>query len=186
MAVSSIIAAACVTSVVFVSRLYVQANNAADAHLLALQTMQAVRTKVTYALSARIRFAKPDTITTPESGPAYDAVLYVQNGRMVYAEKNTTVSQYTENPQALFASLRPDMAVHLTFSSAGDMVLHVRVEVSKNGTVLSGEETDVILNNLDPSLGVPALQTGEDVVKSAAAAGVSVQEGHALEFGRQS
>lgn len=180
MAVSSIIAAACVASIVFVSHLYIQATEASDAHTLALQTVQNVSVRVAYAQSARICASLPSAATVPAAGPAYDTALFVGGGRLVYTQKNTATSAYTDSRQTLLAALRPDMMVNVYYSSAGTMVLHVRVTVSKSGATLSANETNLILNNLDPSLGVPGLQVAADVASSASG------EGQVLEFGRQS
>ncbi|MFT9077027.1 type II secretion system protein J [Ethanoligenens sp.] len=174
MAITAIIGAAAVTVFSVGMSLYAQANNTQEAQALALQTMQHIRSEVSYAKSVNIRqpivagsvsvTRSINTTTTPQ----YDSALYVEpslhSGRLVYASfplSNSIQSTSTyQNEQAYNANWNNNMYIsNLQFAYVGDMLLKVSLEVkrSSTGAVLSSMQTNIILNNLDSSLGVTGL-----------------------------
>lgn len=150
MAVSMIVMGAAVYIFTFGFQIYNKAGDTYNAHTLALFTQQKIEAEVSYAGSMRVDTNPPASVSDFSAGN--NRCLYVSGGRLkcVKADAGGLVDQYTYM-QGNYSGLNLTIVFNPT-AATNSMVLDVTIKVYKGSSLLYQTHSDIMINNLDPSL----------------------------------
>lgn len=150
MAVSMIIMGAAVYIFTFGFQIYNKANDTYNAHSLALFAQQKIEAEVSYAGSMRVDSNPPASVS--DLSPDNNRCLYVSGGRLkcVKTVAGALIDQYTYM-QGSYSGLNLNI-VFCPAAATNSMVLDVTIKVYKGSNLLYQTHSDIMINNLDPSL----------------------------------
>jgi prepilin-type N-terminal cleavage/methylation domain-containing protein len=144
------------TSVVYIFTLglniYNKASQTYDAHTLALFTQQKIEAEVSYAGSMQIDGAEPSAFAGSNN-----ECLYVSNGRLADAVPNGAGG--LKDQYVYLSGAYTGLNCSIKYNLSSSMVLDVTIAVYKGSVtnVLYTTHTDIMINNLDPGLGVQGI-----------------------------